>query len=164
MVSLARVGGLCRAVFGVVAAILIASPFFFVHAIALIAVQNAKVKTLSKMVRLKSVSPNGLSAYGTPNPSVQYTPERKEEILRAYHERPSLRGLERTFGVARQTVAKWLKEKADSLPDTLPLAKTQPDDVLELDELWSFVESKKQMMDLDSFVSADTASDFLFYW
>jgi len=82
-------------------------------------------------------------AYGTLNPSVQYTPERKDEILRAYHERSSLRGLERTFGVARQTVAKWLKAKADSLPETLPLEKAQPDDVLELDELWSFVESKK---------------------
>ena len=78
-------------------------------------------------------------AYGTLNPSVQYTPERKEEILRAYHERSSLRGLERTFGVARQTVAKWLKEKADALP----LAKAETDDVLELDELGSFVESKK---------------------
>jgi transposase-like protein len=83
------------------------------------------------------------SAYGTLNPSVQYTPERKAEILRAYHERASLRGIERTFGVARQTVAKWLKEKADSLPEMPTLEDAQPDDVLELDELWSFVESKK---------------------
>lgn len=43
-------------------------------------------------------------------PEVKYTPERKEEIMRAYHERSSLRGIERTFGVARQTVAKWLKK------------------------------------------------------
>ena len=83
------------------------------------------------------------NAFGTLNPSVKYTPERKAEILSAYHERSSLRGIERTFGVARQTVAKWLKEKADSLPETPPLKEAQPDDVLELDELWSFVESKK---------------------
>ena len=83
------------------------------------------------------------NAYGTLNPTVQYTPERKEEILSAYHEGSSLRGLERTFGVTRQTVAKWLKEKADSLPEMPPLAQAEPDDVLELDELWSFVESKK---------------------
>ena len=76
-------------------------------------------------------------------PSVPYTPERKEEILRAYHERSSLRGIERTFGVTRQTVAKWLKEKADSLPAMPPLAEAEADDVLELDELWSFVGSKK---------------------
>ena len=82
-------------------------------------------------------------AYGTLAPSVAYTPERKAEILRAYHERSSLRGLERTFGVTRQTVAKWLKEKAESLPEMLLLAQAEPDDVLELDELWSFVESKK---------------------
>ena len=83
------------------------------------------------------------NAYGTVNPFVQYTPERKAEILRAYHERSSMRGIERTFGVARQTLAKWLKEKADSLPEMPPLKKSKPEDVLELDELWSFVESTK---------------------
>ena len=39
-----------------------------------------------------------------------YTQARKEEILRAYHERSSLRGLTRTFGVSRQTVTAWLKK------------------------------------------------------
>jgi transposase-like protein len=83
------------------------------------------------------------NAYGTLNPSVEYAPERKAEILHRYHERSSLRGIERTFGVARQTVAKWLKEKAASLPEMPPLEAAQPADVLELDELWSFVEAKK---------------------
>ncbi|KAA3661915.1 MAG: hypothetical protein DWQ04_14985 [Chloroflexi bacterium] len=45
----------------------------------------------------------------------------------------------RTFGVACQTVAKWLKEKAGSFPDMPPVAEAQPDDVLELDELWAIV-------------------------
>ena len=50
--------------------------------------------------------------YSRENPSSQgYTEERKEEILRAYQERSSLRGLERTFGVSRYSVAKWLKKK-----------------------------------------------------
>ena len=40
-----------------------------------------------------------------------YTEEEREQILRAYEERSSLRGLTRTFGVARNTVTKWLKEK-----------------------------------------------------
>jgi transposase-like protein len=40
-----------------------------------------------------------------------YTPERREEILRAYQERSSLRGLERTFGVHRGTVIGWIKKK-----------------------------------------------------
>jgi transposase-like protein len=39
-----------------------------------------------------------------------YSEERKEEILRAYQERSSLRGIERTFGVSRYTVAKWVKK------------------------------------------------------
>jgi transposase-like protein len=39
-----------------------------------------------------------------------YDEARKAEILRAYHERSSLRGLTRTFGVSRQTVTSWLKK------------------------------------------------------
>ena len=34
----------------------------------------------------------------------------REEILRAYEERSSLRGLERTFGVSRTTVITWIKK------------------------------------------------------
>ena len=45
------------------------------------------------------------------NPQPQgYSKERKEEILRAYQERSSLRGLTRIFGVSRQTVTSWLKK------------------------------------------------------
>ena len=39
-----------------------------------------------------------------------YAPQRREEILRAYQERSSLRGLTRTFGVSRNTVTRWLKK------------------------------------------------------
>jgi transposase-like protein len=45
-----------------------------------------------------------------------YTDERREEILRAYEERSSLRGLERTFGVSRTSVIAWLKKKSLSFP------------------------------------------------
>ena len=86
---------------------------------------------------------NDCRSYGTVNPQVQYTPERKAEILRAYQERSSLRGLERTFGVTRQTVASWLRQAATALPANLPTAEAQAADVLEVDELWSFVGSKK---------------------
>src|SRR5438552_18073836 len=46
-----------------------------------------------------------------------YPEERREEILRAYEERRSLRGLERTFGVSRTSVISWIKKgsKAASL-------------------------------------------------
>jgi IS1 family transposase/transposase-like protein len=81
--------------------------------------------------------------YGTLNPEPIYSEERKEEIIRAYQERGSLRGIQRIFGVARQTVSKWIKKKVQQLPDLKESLKpAQPDDVLELDELWSFVRIK----------------------
>ena len=40
-----------------------------------------------------------------------YTEDEKEEIMRTYEERSSLRGLKRIFGVTPETVAKWLKKK-----------------------------------------------------
>lgn len=42
--------------------------------------------------------------------SAAYDPTRKEEILKAYHERTSLRGISRIFGVSRNTVTRWLKK------------------------------------------------------
>jgi len=42
--------------------------------------------------------------------SASHSEEFKEQVLRAYHERTSLRGLQRVFGVSRQTVTKWLKK------------------------------------------------------
>ena len=76
-----------------------------------------------------------------------YTQERKEEILRAYQERSSLRGLRRTFGVSPTTVIGWLKKVAGlDMKDTLICTEEVPDEesekVLELDELWSFVYRK----------------------
>jgi len=40
-----------------------------------------------------------------------YPTARHEEILHAYQERSSLRGLTRTFGVSRTTVSSWIKKK-----------------------------------------------------
>jgi transposase-like protein len=48
-----------------------------------------------------------------PTPHV-YPEERREEILRAYEERSSLRGLERTFGVSRASVISWIKKSRNA--------------------------------------------------
>lgn len=49
------------------------------------------------------------------NPQPQgYSEERKAEILRAYQERSSLRGLTRTFGVSRHTVSLCLKKSSSN--------------------------------------------------
>jgi len=56
-------------------------------------------------------------------------------ILAAYHERTSIRGLRRIFGVSRNTVAAWLK-KASNLPLlTTTLSAARSEDVLELDKI-----------------------------
>jgi transposase-like protein len=43
-----------------------------------------------------------------------YSEAEKAVILRAYEERSSLRGLQRTFGVNRATVSRWLEKKTPS--------------------------------------------------
>src|SRR5918992_2757848 len=53
----------------------------------------------------------GRNSRENPQPN-GYTDEKREEILRAYHERSSLRGLSRTFGVARNTVSGWIKKSS----------------------------------------------------
>ena len=83
------------------------------------------------------------NAYGTLNARGHYSEEEKVTILRAYRERASMRGVERIFGTARQTLARWILEEAAKLPDLADtLEDARPDDVLELDELWSFVLKK----------------------
>lgn len=41
----------------------------------------------------------------------RYSTAQKEQILRAYNERPSMRGIGRVFGVSRPTLIKWLKKR-----------------------------------------------------
>jgi IS1 family transposase/predicted Fe-S protein YdhL (DUF1289 family) len=72
-----------------------------------------------------------------------YSEERKEEILRAYHERTSLRGLTRIFGV-RARASRRGSKKFVSLPGLETTLETfQEGDELELDEIWSFVKRRK---------------------
>ena len=66
------------------------------------------------------LAPNGKQRYlchdcrrrSRDNPSSNaYSDDERELMLRAYDERSSLRGLSRTFGVARNTVTKWIKKR-----------------------------------------------------
>jgi insertion element IS1 protein InsB len=109
----------------------------------------------SEEVTRNGRAPNGKQKYrcracrkqSRENPTPHaYPEERREEILRAYEERSSLRGLERTFGVSRTSVISWIKKAAQlpALSETLipPDANDAEATVLELDELWSFVLKK----------------------
>ncbi len=74
----------------------------------------------TKLVR-DGRTPNGKQRYwchdcqrsrrDNPQPA-GYTEAGRDTILRAYEERSSLRGLERTFGVSRKTVSTWLKKSS----------------------------------------------------
>ena len=73
-----------------------------------------------------------------------YREEEKALIMRTYQERVSMRGVERIFGTPRQTLARWLRDKATQLPALeITLAPAEADDLLDLDELWSFVRTKR---------------------
>lgn len=81
--------------------------------------------------------------YGTLNPQTKYSSEEKEQVIRAYQERASMRGIKRIFGVVPQTLKRWLEEVVAALTDLVAtLLPPEVDDVLELDELWSFVLKK----------------------
>ena len=43
-------------------------------------------------------------------PKRGYSQTEKEKIIAAYHEKPSLRAIQRTYGVSPQTLTAWLKE------------------------------------------------------
>ena len=69
--------------------------------------------------------------------------KQKPIVLKAYQERISLRGLSRIFGVHRHSISRWIVEHVQSLPDLKDtLLPSQPEDVLEFDEAWSFVFKK----------------------
>ena len=101
-------------------------------------------------------APNGKQKYlchycgrqSRQNPSPNgYTQERKEEILRAYQERSSLRGLRRAPSASRPPRSSAGSKKAAGLElkDTLLFTETSDENkVLELDELWSFVYHKSE--------------------
>ena len=79
-------------------------------------------------------------AYPVLVPQAAEPPERRRHVLQAYRERASLRGLGRIFGVARQSVLKWLADQVEQLPSLVEsLLPKQAGDILELDELWACV-------------------------
>jgi len=73
-------------------------------------------------------------------PKERHRRETKEMILKLLLERVSLRGLERVFKVWRGTLLRWLRRRMKQLPRlSETLLPPQAEDILELDETWSFV-------------------------
>jgi|GEM_PF-1323548 len=58
-----------------------------------------------------------------PEADRSYTPAFRAQVLAAYHERASMRGVSRVFGISRITLADWLKKSqvaAAAGPDAAP--------------------------------------------
>lgn len=103
-------------------------------------VKNGHNKVNSQQAHCKDCG-----AYFVLEPKAPPHQDTKDMILKAALERCSLRGLERIFAVARQTVATWVVEVVQKLPPFREsLHPARPDDVLELDEVWSFVGEKAE--------------------
>ena len=86
---------------------------------------------------------HGCNRYGTLQAQQSYDESTRQQIQQAVLERVSLRGIERVFPISRQTVSHWIGQWAAQLPTlATTLVEAQADDVLELDELWSFVYQK----------------------
>jgi len=83
--------------------------------------------------------------YGTLNAQRGYEVSVQTQVKRGVLERLSWRGLERMMKVSRRTISRWLVKWMDAVPPLeTSLLPAELGDVLELDELWSFVGSKQQ--------------------
>ena len=83
--------------------------------------------------------------YGTLQAQPGYSPRIRRQVKRAVLERVSLRGIERIFGLSRRTVRRWLGQWITQVPSVASsLRPAEAEDVLEMDELWSFVGNKAQ--------------------
>lgn len=74
-------------------------------------VKNGHNRSGSQQYRCKDCG-----AIGVLNPKQFYSAERQEDILRAYLERPSMRGISRIFRVSRKTLAAWIKKNSRRCP------------------------------------------------
>ena len=86
----------------------------------------------SQNIVRNSLAPNGKRRYlcrdcrrqSRDDPtSNAYSDQDREQILRAYDERSSLRGLTRTFGVARNTVTTWIKTGSKKESELTPVER-----------------------------------------
>lgn len=69
-------------------------------------VRNGRNRYGSQQFRCKDCG-----KYAVVEPTVKYTPQQREQILAAYQERSSMRGIVRVYGTSRTTLSKWLKKK-----------------------------------------------------
>jgi insertion element IS1 protein InsB len=81
--------------------------------------------------------------YRVLEPHPRHPEAERKPVMQACRERMSLRGVERVFGVCRKTIMRWIEKRVAALPNLAEtLLPASPDDVLEMDELVTFVSEK----------------------
>jgi IS1 family transposase/transposase-like protein len=84
-------------------------------------------------------------SYGTVGARLRDDAATRARVKCGLLERLSLRGLERLLGISRRTIQRWLMQWMAQIPPLeTGLVPARLDDVLELDELWSFVGNKSE--------------------
>lgn len=61
----------------------------------------------------------------------------------------------RLFGVSEVAVFKWIRKEAVALPEPVTPAEVE---IVQLDQMWHFVDGKKQVLALESFRSGQSAN------
>lgn len=83
----------------------------------------------------------------TPEPAKStYSEEEKTTAIKTYYEGASGRGVGRLQKMSKANVFRWIKERAEKLPQaeaTTAENTTKPVEVIELDELFWYVKKKK---------------------
>ena len=80
--------------------------------------------------------------YFTPQPKpMGYDPQLKKQAVQLYLEGTSYRAIGRLFSVHNQSVINWVEAEQKVLP--AQVSDGEPTDYIEVDELFSFVEAKK---------------------
>ena len=81
----------------------------------------------------------------TPNPKERnYSEEIKKQAIRLYMEGNSSRAVGRMLGIGKNMCLYWVKKYAKSIePKEIPNKRVK---VIEMDELYSFIERKKQIL------------------
>jgi hypothetical protein len=64
----------------------------------------------SLAVESKNTSARRVTAMAACNPQQSYPQEIRDQVLSAYLKCPSIRGLERIFGINRLTITSWIKK------------------------------------------------------
>ena len=78
----------------------------------------------------------------TPQPTRFYGDDMRQQALKWYVDGASYRRIARHLGIDHVTVMNWVKAHADQLPPA-PTPTEEPLHIVEMDELYTFVERKK---------------------